>query len=162
MRQRSQTVPAKRAELLDKKRFAKLVAPYKRLHGSVAAEEILNFTVLINALRGAQDRGRNHLQRSGIHDAITLEAFRLLAVKHGENHAARPQQFRQISDQLLGYHGFEIVEQVPEQNSVKGRVRILQVGLEEARGARCGRDIEGVLRGASGGFAEFSFLLHQK
>ena len=39
-------------KLLDKKSFPKLVAPYERLHGPEAAEEILNLAILIDLLGG--------------------------------------------------------------------------------------------------------------
>ena len=58
------TDPTKHLNLLYEERLAKLVAPNKRLHGSIAGEKILNLTILIDALRGAQDWRCNHLQRS--------------------------------------------------------------------------------------------------
>jgi hypothetical protein len=43
-------------KLFYEKRFAQLVATDKRFHGAVATEEILNLAILINFLRGAQQR----------------------------------------------------------------------------------------------------------
>src|SRR6266566_903490 len=77
--------------LLDEKGLAQLIATDKGFHRPIAAEEILDFPVLINLLRRAQNRGRNHLQGIRVHNTVTLEPFRLLVVKHRENHAAGPQ-----------------------------------------------------------------------
>jgi hypothetical protein len=49
-------------ELLDEESFAKLVASDKRFRRAVPGEEILDFAVLIDALRWAKDRTGNHLQ----------------------------------------------------------------------------------------------------
>src|SRR6266480_1279336 len=77
--------------LLDEKGLAQLIATDKGFHRPIAAEEILDFPVLINLLRRAQFRCRNHLQGIRVHNTVTLEPFRLLVVKHRENHAAGPQ-----------------------------------------------------------------------
>jgi len=47
--------------LLYEERFAELVAADERLHCAKAIEEILNFTILVNALRGNQPRRADHL-----------------------------------------------------------------------------------------------------
>jgi hypothetical protein len=51
-----------RKDLLDEKRFAELVAADERLHGAIAAEEILDFAILVDLLRRAKHCGGDHLQ----------------------------------------------------------------------------------------------------
>src|SRR5271165_1013087 len=75
--------------LLDEQRLAQLVASDERFAGAVTRKQILYFAVLINLLRRANERRRNHLQGIGIRHPVALKALRLLAVKHGEDHCAR-------------------------------------------------------------------------
>src|ERR1700739_3880859 len=124
--------------LLYEKRFAQLVAADEGFHCPVTAEEILNFPVLINALRGTNDWARNHLQRTRIGEAITLEAFGLLAVEHGEDDATGPQQFCQAGDNLLHHSLLEIVQKIPKKNGVERAARVLQILFHKARGPGAG------------------------
>ncbi len=75
--------------LLNEEGFSKLIAGDERLRGAVPREKVLDFAVLVNALGRAKHRTRNHLQRVGIGDSITLESFRFLTVEHREDHSAR-------------------------------------------------------------------------
>src|SRR5207247_2721933 len=59
--------------LLDEKGLAQLIATDKGFHRPIAAEEILDFPVLINLLRRAQNRGRNHLQGIRVHNTRSEE-----------------------------------------------------------------------------------------
>ena len=77
-------------ELLNEQGFAKLVPAHERFGRPVAAEKILDFAVLIHALRGAQHRTGNHLQGIRIRHPVALKTLRLLVVEQGKQHAARP------------------------------------------------------------------------
>src|SRR5438874_4651994 len=123
--------------------LAKLVTADKRFHGSIAAEEILNFPVLINALRRADDRGRNHLQSIRIHHAIALKTFGFLVVEHCKHHAAGTQQFRQRRNDLLHQSRLEIIQKIPEKHGIERTARVLQIPLQEAGGSRAGSHLEG-------------------
>src|SRR3984893_19508485 len=80
--------------LLDEQCFTELISADKRLHRPVAAEEILNFAVLVHTLRRTKHWRGNHLQRIRIRHSIALKAFRFFAVEHRKHHPAWPQQFR--------------------------------------------------------------------
>src|SRR5215469_8650546 len=100
--------------LLDKEGFAELIAADKRLHAAEAAEQLLDFAILIDLLRRENRLGGQNLQRAGVADAIALEAHRLLAVEHGEDDSTGAQELGDLGDHQFGKSGFEIVEDVPK------------------------------------------------
>src|ERR1044071_2671904 len=60
--------------LLDEQRLAQLVAAHERLHGPKTAKKVLDFTVLVDPLGGAERRRADDLQSARIGDPIALEA----------------------------------------------------------------------------------------
>src|ERR1700741_5199914 len=73
--------------LLDEECFAQLVAADERFHRPEAGKKILDLAVLINFLRGANDRRRNYLQGARIRHSISLKALRFFAVKNCQNNS---------------------------------------------------------------------------
>ena len=108
-----------KTELLNEQRFAQLVATDERFDGTKAVKKILNFAVLVNALRWTERFGTDHLQGIGIGYPIALEAFRLFAVEHGKHNATGTKNFSEATDRLFGHSWFQIIENVPEQNCVE-------------------------------------------
>src|SRR5579863_1837850 len=86
--------------LLNEERLAQLVATHKRLHRAEAAEQILNFPVLVDLLRLTQSSRGNDLQRTGIRDPIALKAFRLFTVEKRKHGSAGTQQLREVGHGL--------------------------------------------------------------
>src|SRR6266850_2763713 len=147
-------------QLLNEECLSQLVAADERFRGSKAGEQVLDLAVLINLLRRADHRGRDHLQCIRISHSITLKALRLFAVEHRQNHSAGPQQFRQVRYHLLHECRLKVVQQVPQQHSVKGCARILQVPRQEARRTATRRHVQ---RFASTGvLAQARLFLGQK
>jgi len=105
--------------LLHEERFAQLIAADERLHGTEPVEEILNFPVLVDALRRTKRRRAEDLKRAGIGDPVALKAFGLFAVEHGEDDTAGAQKFGEAGNTLFGDRGLEIVEKVPKQNGIE-------------------------------------------
>jgi hypothetical protein len=137
--------------LLNEESFAQLIAANERFHRTEAAKQVLNFTVLVDLLGGAQDRRRDNLQRIGVRDAVTLKALWFFAVEKGENGAAGPQQLGEIRNGLLRQNRFEIVEQIPNQHGIEAGARILEIfgektdrtaGGSHVRGLRANRGVQ--------------------
>ena len=147
-------------KLLYKQRFAELVAADKRLNSTETVEEILNFAILVNALGGDERGCADDLQRVGIRDPISLETPRLFAVEHGENDTTRTKEFGESGNRLLGDSRFYVVENIPQQNGIEGRSRILNVGLYKARSTACGRQVNILWR--CGRVLDANFFLGQK
>src|SRR5258708_16287182 len=115
------------SSLFNEKSLTQLVSTDKRFHGPVTPEKVLDFSILVDPLRRTNDRGGHHLQGIRIHHAVTLEAFRLLAMEHCENHTARPQQFCQTGHYLLYQSLLDIIEQIPEKHGVEEAARVFQI-----------------------------------
>jgi len=101
------------SRLLDEKSLAKLVPTDKGFHGAKTIKEILDFAILENLLRGAERRRGKHLERIRIRHPVTLEAFRLLAMEHGEDYSAWPQKIGQAGYDLLPEGWLEIIKEIP-------------------------------------------------
>ena len=67
--------------LLDKERFADLIAPDERLRGAEFPEEIENLAVLENVRVYGERGGGQELDRLAVQDSIAMKAFRRAAVK---------------------------------------------------------------------------------
>ena len=101
------------SQLLYEEGLSKLIPAHERLHGAESIEQILNFAVLVNFLGRTKYVCRNDLQRVRIRDAVTLKAFRFLAVKERENDSAWAEQLGQIRYGLFRQCGLQIIDQIP-------------------------------------------------
>ena len=136
------------AKLLDEEGFAQLVAADEGFHGAKTAEEILNFAILKNFLRGAKRLHRKHLKRIGVRDAVAMKAFGFFAVENGEDNSAGAKKIGERGDDLPAERRLEIVENVPQQNGIERRRRVPQIRFEETRSAAVGRHVERVEDGS--------------
>src|SRR5208282_405506 len=117
--------------LLKEQRLSQLIAANEGLNGPAASKQSLDLAVLVHLVRRANWFCRQDLQCVGVCNAIPLECLWFLAVEHCQHDPAWPQHFRQMRHHLLRHHGFQIVQNIPQQQCIKRRCSVLQVFGQE-------------------------------